>query len=117
MITAASVSPTSSPSNARSLVSILMGEGNREFFWRIAVVVFLVVVLSAGGRLDPAELFAGMAVGQDTALLAEWIDKGAQWLAIGDDYSLMIRTAIQVADSVRNHASSIQHGLVSPNRG
>jgi hypothetical protein len=43
---------------ARSLVSILMGEGNREFFWRIAVVAFLVAVLSAGGRLDPAEMFA-----------------------------------------------------------
>jgi O-antigen/teichoic acid export membrane protein len=26
---------------ARSLVSILMGEGNREFFWRVAVVLFL----------------------------------------------------------------------------
>src|SRR3954465_3574899 len=47
---------------ARALVSILMGEGNREFFWRIAVVVFLVAVLSAGGRLDPAELFAAMSV-------------------------------------------------------
>jgi O-antigen/teichoic acid export membrane protein len=56
---------------ARSLVSILMGEGNREFFWRIAVVVFLVVVLSAGGRLDPAELFAAMSVAMAVCLVVQ----------------------------------------------
>jgi O-antigen/teichoic acid export membrane protein len=56
---------------ARSLVSILMGEGNREFFWRIAVVVFLVVVLSAGGRLDPAEMFAAMAVAMAVCLIVQ----------------------------------------------
>src|SRR3954454_8431424 len=56
---------------ARSLVSILMGEGNREFFWRISVVVFLVVVLSSGGRLDPAELFAAMAVAMSVCLIVQ----------------------------------------------
>src|SRR5436309_6709082 len=56
---------------ARSLVSILMGEGNREFFWRICVVVFLVAVLSAGGRLDPAELFAAMAVAMSVCLVVQ----------------------------------------------
>jgi O-antigen/teichoic acid export membrane protein len=56
---------------ARSLVSILMGEGNREFFWRIAVVVFLVAVLSAGARLDPAEMFAAMATAMSVCLLVQ----------------------------------------------
>ncbi|MCA1454372.1 polysaccharide biosynthesis C-terminal domain-containing protein [Bradyrhizobium sp. BRP22] len=47
---------------ARSLISILMGEGNREFFWRIAVVLFLVAALFGHGRLDPAQLLAVMAI-------------------------------------------------------
>jgi O-antigen/teichoic acid export membrane protein len=56
---------------ARSLVSILMGEGNREFFWRIAVVAFLVAVLSAGGKLDPAEMFAAMAIAMSVCLVVQ----------------------------------------------
>src|SRR3954463_11293246 len=56
---------------ARSLVSILMGEGNREFFWRIAVVAFLVAVLSAGARLDPAEMFAAMATAMAVCLAVQ----------------------------------------------
>src|SRR4051812_7299655 len=56
---------------ARSLVSILMGEGNREFFWRIAVVLFLIAVTSAGGRLDPAEMFAAMASAMSVCLIVQ----------------------------------------------
>src|SRR4051812_48230682 len=56
---------------ARSLVSILMGEGNREFFWRIAVVLFLVAVLATGGRLDPAEMFTAMAAGMSVCLVVQ----------------------------------------------
>jgi O-antigen/teichoic acid export membrane protein len=56
---------------ARSLVSILMGEGNREFFWRIAVVMFLVALLAAGGRLDPAEMFAAMATAMSICLVVQ----------------------------------------------
>jgi O-antigen/teichoic acid export membrane protein len=56
---------------ARSLVSILMGEGNREFFWRIAVVLFLVAVLATGGRLDPAEMFTAMAAAMSVCLVVQ----------------------------------------------
>jgi O-antigen/teichoic acid export membrane protein len=56
---------------ARSLVSILMGEGNREFFWRIAVVLFLVAVLASGGRLDPAEMFTAMACAMSICLVVQ----------------------------------------------
>jgi O-antigen/teichoic acid export membrane protein len=46
---------------ARSLVSILMGEGNREFFWRIIVVTFLLVLLFGHHQISPTEMFTLMA--------------------------------------------------------
>lgn len=56
---------------ARSLVSILMGEGNREFFWRAIVVLFLLVMLLGHRQLDPTELFAVMTVAMSVGLLAQ----------------------------------------------
>jgi O-antigen/teichoic acid export membrane protein len=56
---------------ARSLVSILMGEGNREFFWRVAVVLFLIVVLFRHRHLDPAELFTAMAIAMALGLVVQ----------------------------------------------
>lgn len=58
---------------ARSLVSILMGEGNREFFWRIIVVLFLVVVLLSHGRIDPAVLFMVMTAAMSMGLIVQVI--------------------------------------------
>ncbi|HXH45106.1 MAG TPA: polysaccharide biosynthesis C-terminal domain-containing protein [Bradyrhizobium sp.] len=58
---------------ARSLVSILMGEGNREFFWRAIVVLFLLAVLLGHRRLDPAELFAVMTIALSVGLAAQVI--------------------------------------------
>lgn len=60
---------------ARSLVSILMGEGNREFFWRVSVVLFLIAVLTGHRQLDPAELIAVMTIAMSIGL-------GAQIIAI-----------------------------------
>lgn len=60
---------------ARSLVSILMGEGNREFFWRVSVVLFLIAVPAGHRRLDPAELIAVMTIAMSIGL-------GAQIIAI-----------------------------------
>ncbi|MFB9263805.1 lipopolysaccharide biosynthesis protein [Bradyrhizobium erythrophlei] len=56
---------------ARSVVSILMGEGNREFFWRVAVVLFLVAVIFGHGRLDPAELLTVMAAAMSIGLAVQ----------------------------------------------
>ena len=56
---------------ARSLVSILMGEGNREFFWRVAVVLVLLAVLFGQGRLEPVELFGLIAVAMALGLVAQ----------------------------------------------
>ncbi len=56
---------------ARSLVSILMGEGNREFFWRAIVVLFLLAMLLGHRQLDPSELFAVMTVAMSAGLVAQ----------------------------------------------
>ena len=56
---------------ARSLVSILMGEGNREFFWRVAVVLFLLAVLFGHGQLAPAELLTAMAIAMSIGLIVQ----------------------------------------------
>jgi len=58
---------------ARSLVSILMGEGNRELLWRILVVLFLAGLLFAHGRLDPTELFIVMAAAMLVGLIVQVI--------------------------------------------
>lgn len=60
---------------ARSLVSILMGEGHREFFWRASVVLLLIAVLTGHRQLDPAELIAVMTIAMSIGL-------GAQTIAI-----------------------------------
>jgi 2-dehydro-3-deoxyglucarate aldolase/4-hydroxy-2-oxoheptanedioate aldolase len=52
-------------------------------------------------------VFVGIAVGDDVDLLNEWVDKGAQWLAMGGDYSLMLRAAMEVASKVRAHAARV----------
>jgi O-antigen/teichoic acid export membrane protein len=62
---------------ARSLVSILMGEGNRELFWRILVVLFLAGLLFAHGRLDPTELFIVMAAAMLVGLIVQVISIAA----------------------------------------
>ncbi|MTV16161.1 MULTISPECIES: polysaccharide biosynthesis C-terminal domain-containing protein [Bradyrhizobium] len=56
---------------ARSLVSILMGEGNREFFWRVAVVLFLIAVLFGHRQLTPAELFSAMSAAMALGLVVQ----------------------------------------------
>ncbi|RXG94677.1 lipopolysaccharide biosynthesis protein [Bradyrhizobium zhanjiangense] len=56
---------------ARSLVSILMGEGNREFFWRVGVVLFLLAIMFGHRQLDPAELFAVMTIAMSVGLVAQ----------------------------------------------
>jgi O-antigen/teichoic acid export membrane protein len=58
---------------ARSLVSIIMGEGNREFFWRVFVVLFLLAMLFGHRQLDPAELIAAMTIAMSVGLVAQII--------------------------------------------
>ena len=49
------------------------------------------------------DVFVGMLVGDEPELVVEWIDKGAHWVTMGGDYSLLVRIAEQVAGRVRDH--------------
>jgi 2-dehydro-3-deoxyglucarate aldolase/4-hydroxy-2-oxoheptanedioate aldolase len=57
-------------------------------------------------RARKANVFVGIAIGDDPTLLNGWVDKGASWLAMGGDFSLMLRGAFQVAGEVRAHAAA-----------
>jgi 2-dehydro-3-deoxyglucarate aldolase/4-hydroxy-2-oxoheptanedioate aldolase len=52
------------------------------------------------------DVFVGIAIAEDPVLLNGWVDKGVQWLSMGNDYSLLLRSANQVASAVREHAKS-----------
>ena len=51
-----------------------------------------------------AGVFIGIGIGDDPDILREWVDRGMQWISMGNDYSLMLRAADQVAGLVRDHA-------------
>lgn len=53
-----------------------------------------------------ANLFVGIGIGDDPNILMDWVDKGVQWLPMGNDYSLLLRAAQQVSEQVRAHARS-----------
>ena len=50
-----------------------------------------------------AKVPAGVAVGDNPELLIEWVDKGAGWLAIAADFMLLLRSAVQLTQCVREH--------------
>lgn len=45
----------------------------------------------------------GIAVGDDPAVLCEWIDKGVSWIAIGADFVLLTAAARRAVQSIRAH--------------
>jgi 2-dehydro-3-deoxyglucarate aldolase/4-hydroxy-2-oxoheptanedioate aldolase len=55
-------------------------------------------------RSRKAGIFVGIAIGEDPVILNEWIDKGMQWFSMGNDFTLLLRAASQVAGAVREHA-------------
>jgi 2-keto-3-deoxy-L-rhamnonate aldolase RhmA len=62
------------------------------------------VIETVIGRARRAHVSVGLATGDSPAKLAEWLDKGVQWLAMGNDVSLLLRTANEVAKQVRDHS-------------
>lgn len=54
-------------------------------------------------RARQTEVFVGIAIGDDPGVLIEWVDKGMQWLLMGTDFSLTLRSADAVSEQVRNH--------------
>jgi 2-keto-3-deoxy-L-rhamnonate aldolase RhmA len=47
-------------------------------------------------------LFIGIAIGDDPEQIVEWIDKGVQWLAMGVDYTLLLKGLNSVIGGVRS---------------
>jgi 2-keto-3-deoxy-L-rhamnonate aldolase RhmA len=52
-------------------------------------------------RAKAAGVFAGVSVGDDPDILVEWVKKGANWVAMGADFTLLLRAATEVAQRVR----------------
>jgi 2-keto-3-deoxy-L-rhamnonate aldolase RhmA len=50
-----------------------------------------------------AGIFVGMGVGGDPDLLIEWIEKGIQWITLGNDVSLMLGAADYAVGRLREH--------------
>ena len=48
-----------------------------------------------------ANVPVGVSVGEDPEVLADWVARGINWLAMGGDLSLMLRAASQAAGRVR----------------
>jgi 2-keto-3-deoxy-L-rhamnonate aldolase RhmA len=48
-----------------------------------------------------AKVPMGIAVGDDAEVLAEWRDKGANWLAMAADFALLVHAAANLAERVR----------------
>lgn len=55
-------------------------------------------------RAHNAKIFVGIAIGDNVEFLNGWVDKGVNWLAMGGDFSLLVRGATEVENQVRAHA-------------
>jgi 2-dehydro-3-deoxyglucarate aldolase/4-hydroxy-2-oxoheptanedioate aldolase len=67
-------------------------------------------VLAAIGKVidacRKAGMPVGMGIGNDPAVINEWIAKGVEWVAMGNEYSLLITALDQVSRQVREF---VQH--------
>jgi 2-keto-3-deoxy-L-rhamnonate aldolase RhmA len=61
-----------------------------------------------------ADIPAGIAVGDDTAILSEWIDEGVRWVAIGADFLLLTSAAIRSVQAIRSHERERGEALRGP---
>lgn len=52
-----------------------------------------------------AKIPMGIAVGDDPVVLAEWIDKGVNWLAMGADFILLVNATARLAQQLRQRSS------------
>jgi 2-keto-3-deoxy-L-rhamnonate aldolase RhmA len=57
-------------------------------------------VITAARRTN---VFVGIGIGNDSAVITEWIGKGMQWVAMGSDFSLLITALDQVSEKVRGY--------------
>jgi len=50
----------------------------------------------------------GMAIGDDPETLVRWADKGVAWLSIAADFALLVRSATQLCNRVREHQGGVE---------
>jgi 4-hydroxy-2-oxoheptanedioate aldolase len=67
------------------------------------------VVESVVDKARRAGKFPGIAIGNNADMLVDWAKKGAQWLMAGNDYSLMLHAADQIASDIRERTRSLVH--------
>lgn len=60
------------------------------------------VIESIAAKANQAGIPAGIAVGSDPEVLAGWLDRGFSWVAIGADFLLLVNSAKQIAEVLRN---------------
>jgi 2-keto-3-deoxy-L-rhamnonate aldolase RhmA len=65
-------------------------------------------VIAAAHR---ASVFVGIGIGNDAAIINEWISKGMQWVAMGNDVALLLSGLDQVYNEVREFI--VERGIQS----
>lgn len=65
----------------------------------------LITVIEKARR---AGIFGGVSIGDQPDRLAEWANKGAQWLAMGADFTLLVRALETTAQAVRERITAPQ---------
>jgi 2-dehydro-3-deoxyglucarate aldolase/4-hydroxy-2-oxoheptanedioate aldolase len=63
-------------------------------------------VLAKGRR---AKVPVGIGTGDDAEALIGWFNRGAQWLLVGADFTLLLKAASQTAGRVREHLRGTSH--------
>jgi 2-dehydro-3-deoxyglucarate aldolase/4-hydroxy-2-oxoheptanedioate aldolase len=69
-------------------------------------------VIAAARR---ASVFVGIGIGNDSGVINDWISKGMQWVAMGNDMSLLLTGLDQVSQEVRHflHEREKKKGAVA----
>lgn len=57
-------------------------------------------------KAKAANVPAGIAVGADPEVLGRWLDRGFSWVAMGADFTLLVRAATQIATQLRDRPRS-----------
>lgn len=91
---------------SRSLVGILMGDGNRDLFWRVPVVIVLTVALTTHRGLSPAEFLTLSAAAMALCVMI-------QAIGIGRALPAEIRQSQPVFETGRWMAFSVRFWLSS----
>ncbi len=65
----------------------------------------LPVIESVIAKARKTNVFVGMAIGDDPDAAAGWLDKGVQWMSLGNEFALMLRGTRDVVGKLRQQTS------------